>query len=272
MISRRRGTIGGVVFADNGATGTYHAGGVLLPGVEVVLDDNRRIRTDNRGRYTFSRVSYGLHSVEVLYHSAQPFFFTTASRVQSDIDTEVNFGVGLSFARLSGSVRGDTGIGLSGIELSISSAGQHLRAQTDTEGRFNVEGLSSGEYEIKIDTQSVPPGYSLADLQTQRTMVDPSVLAQATFTLRAIRNISGRVRIYDRTSRREMFVARIAVHLKELSRESITDENGIYLFRDLPAGSSTLMVLYDGKESRKEVMLPDGPAFPKDIDINLVAK
>jgi hypothetical protein len=272
IISRRRGTIGGVVFADNGATGTYRAGGVLLPGVEVVLDDNRQVRTDNNGRYTFSRVSYGLHSVEVVYHSMQPFFFTTASRVQSDIDTEVNFGVGLSFARLSGSVRGDTGIGLYGIELSISSGGQHLRAQTDSEGRFHVEGLSTGEYEIKIDTQSVPPGYSLAELQTQRTMVDPSVLAHTTFTLRAIRNISGRVRIYDRASRREMFMPGIPVHLKELSRESITDENGIYLFRDLPAGSYTLTALYEGTESRKEIMLPDSPAFPKSIDIDLAAK
>jgi hypothetical protein len=202
----------------------------------------------------------------------QPFFFTTASRVQSDIDTEVNFGVGLSFARLSGSVRGDTGIGLYGIELSISSGGRHLRAQTDSERRFHVEGLSTGEYEIKIDTQSVPPGYSLAELHTQRTMVDPSVLAHTTFTLRAIRNISGRVRIYDRASRREMFMPGIPVHLKELSRESITDENGIYLFRDLPAGSYTLTALYEGTESRKEIMLPDSPAFPKSIDIDLAAK
>jgi len=62
------------------------------------------------------------------------------------------------------------------------------------------------------------------------------------------------------------------VLLRELSRESITDENGVYLFRDLPAGPYSLVVIYKGKESTKEVMLPDAPAFPKSVDINLVAK
>jgi hypothetical protein len=272
IISRRRGTIGGIVFADDGATGTYHPGGLLLPDVEVVLDDSRRIRTDKSGRYTFSRVSYGLHSVEAIYHSAQPFFFTTASRVQSDINAEVNFGVGLSFARLFGSVRSDTGIGLSGVEISVSNGRQRFRAQTDAEGRFRVEGLSTGEYQITIDRDSVPSGYSVTDLETQRTMVDPSAPGQCAFTLRAIRNISGRVTTYDRTSQREISVPRITVLLRELSRESITDENGIYLFRDLPAGSFSLMVVYEGKGSKKEIILPDGPAFPKSIDIKLIAK
>jgi hypothetical protein len=272
ILSRRRGTISGVVFADDGATGTYHPGGLLLPDVEVVLDDSRRIRTDKSGRYTFSRVSYGLHSVEAIYHSTQPFFFTTASKVQSDINAEVNFGVGLSLARLFGSVRSDTGIGLSGIEISVSKGPQRFRTQTDAEGRFRVEGLSTGEYQIKIDRDSVPPGYSITGLETQQTTVDPSASGQCAFTLRAVRNISGRVTTYDRTLQREISMPRITVLLRELSRESITDENGIYLFRDVPAGSYSLMVIYEGKESKKEVILPDGPAFPKSIDIKLIAK
>ena len=238
----------------------------------MVLDDSRRIRTDKSGRYTFSRVSYGLHSVEAIYHSAQPFFFTTASRVQSDVNAEVNFGVGLSFARLLGSVRGDTGIGLSGVEISVSKGRQRFRAQTDVEGRFRVEGLSTGEYQITIESDSVPSGYSVTELETQRTMVDPSAPGHCAFTLRAIRNISGRVTIYDRTSQREISVPRIMVLLRELSRESLTDENGIYLFRDLPAGPYSLVVIYEGKESKREVILPDAPAFPKSIDINLIVK
>ena len=80
IISRRRGTISGIVFADDGATGVHQAGGALLSGVEVVLDDVRRIRTDKRGGYLFDHVSYGSHSVEVIYRSPQPFFFTTASK------------------------------------------------------------------------------------------------------------------------------------------------------------------------------------------------
>jgi hypothetical protein len=272
IIPRRRGTIRGVVFADDGATGTFRPGGPLLSDIEVVLDDIRRIRTDHSGHYVFSGVSYGLHSVEVDYHSTSPFFFTTASRVQSDADTEVNFGIGLSPARLFGTVRSDAGIGLSGVEISISKGPLHFSAQTDDEGKFRVEGLSRGECEVTLDIDSVPPGYSFAELETQRTTVDASAPAQISFTLKAIRNISGRVTIYDRASHQEMPVPRITVLVRELSRTSVTDENGFYLFRDLSAGPYTLVVIYQGKEFKRDVVLPDAPAFLKGIEINLGAK
>jgi hypothetical protein len=272
IIPRRRGTIRGVVFADDGATGRYRPGGPLLSGVEVVLDDTRRIRTDHTGHYVFSGVSYGSHSVEVVYHSTSPFFFTTASRVPSDADTEVNFGVGLSSARLFGSVRSDAGLGLSGVEIGISRGSQHFSAQTDGDGKFHAEGLSDGEYDVKIDLDSVPPGYSLTVLETQRTNVDAAVPAQVAFTLKAIRNISGRVTIYDRASQQVMPVSGVTVFLLELSGASVTDENGVYLFRDLPAGSYRVSVSYQGKEFQRDAVLPDTPAFPKDIDIALGAK
>ena len=195
----------------------------------------------------FSGVSYGLHSVELVYHSTSPFFFTTASRVRSDADTEVNFGIGLSSARLFGSVRSDAGIGLPGVEISVSKGPQHFNAQTDAEGKFRVEGLSRGEYEVKLDADSVPPGYLLEDLETQRTTVDASAPAQIAFTLKAIRNISGRVTIYDRASHQEIPVPGITVLLRELSRMSVTDEKGVYLFRDLAAGPIAWSSSFKGK-------------------------
>jgi hypothetical protein len=272
IIPRRRGTIRGVVFADDGATGTYRPGGPPLADVEVVLDDTRWNRTDHSGHYRFSGVSYGSHSVELVYHSRSPFFYTTASRVQTDADTEVNFGVGLSSARLLGSVRSDAGIGLPGVEINISKGPQQFSAQTDADGKFRVEGLSGGEYEVKVDIDSVPPGYSLADLETQRAIVEASAPAHAAFTLKAVRNISGRATIYDRASHQEMPVHGITVLLRELSRSSVTDENGVFLFRELPAGPYSLVVIYQGKEFKREVVLPDAPALSRSVDFNLEAK
>jgi hypothetical protein len=272
IIPRRRGIIRGVVFADDGATGMYRPGGRLLPDVEVVLDDTRRIHSDHSGHYLFSGVSYGSHFVELVYHSTSPFFFTTASRVQTDADTEVNFGVGLSSARLFGSVRSEAGIGLSGVKISISKGSQDFDAQTDDDGKFRVEGLPGGEYEVKVDTDSIPPGYSLADLETRRMIVEASAPAQIELTLKAIRNISGRVMIYDRASHQEMPVPGITVFLRQLSRASVTDEDGVYLFRDLPAGAYTLVAIYQGKEFERNVVLPGAPAFSRNIDFNLGAK
>src|SRR6202040_1330285 len=72
IISRSRGTISGMAFADDGATGAYRSGGSVLPDVEVLLDDTRRGRTDQGGRYLFTHVSYGSHTVEAVYHRRIP--------------------------------------------------------------------------------------------------------------------------------------------------------------------------------------------------------
>jgi hypothetical protein len=272
IISRRRGTIRGVVFADDGATGAYHSGTAGLAGVEVVLDDTRRVRTDRNGRFIFPGVSFHSHFVELDYRSTKPFFLTTASRVQSDADTEVNFGVGLSWARLSGDVLSDAGTGVPGIEISVSKGSQRFNVQTGADGKFQIEGLPDGTYEIKVDADSVPPGYWLAELKTQQAKVDATAPAQASFTLRAIRNISGRVKLYDRASNREMAAPGLTVLLRPLARTNVSDENGTYIFRDLSAGSYSVVVLYQGREFRKDIIMPAGPFFPKDIEINLGAR
>ena len=119
IISRRHGNISGVVFADDAATGAYSRGGRLLPDVEVALDDGRRSRTDRTGRYKFSNVPYGPHTVEATFHSNRPFFFTTASRVECEINSEVNFGVAFSFSRLFGTVRSEGGTACPESELSF---------------------------------------------------------------------------------------------------------------------------------------------------------
>jgi hypothetical protein len=101
--------------------------------------------------------------------------------------------------------------------------------------------------------------------------VDPSAPAQSAFTLQANHSISGRVSIYDRASRQEIPVAGVAVILQEISRECTTDGNGVYLFRDLPPGAYSVVVVHQGEKTQKNVTLPDYPAFPKNIDIHLVA-
>jgi Carboxypeptidase regulatory-like domain len=104
---------------------------------------------------------------------------------------------------------------------------------------------------------------------TMRTTVDPAVPAQSAFILNAIRNVSGRVTAYDRATQHEIPVPGIAVIMRSLARECVTDKNGIYLFRDLRPGFYSLVVVYQGKESGTEVTLPDGPAFPKSVDLKV---
>lgn len=192
--------------------------------------------------------------------------------MQSEVDEEVNFGVGLSLGRLFGSVRSDSGSGIAGVEIHISHETRQIRAHTGSDGEFRLQGLSSGDYEITVNADSVPAGYSVAELKPALAAVDPSTPARIAFILKAVRNIAGRVLIYDRASGREIPVANTVVRLRELSRESTTDANGSYLFRNLPAGSYSLKVRYQGSDTTRAVTLPDSPAFLKNIDINVAAK
>lgn len=95
--------------------------------------------------------------------------------------------------------------------------------------------------------------------------------AEISFTLTAIRSLTGRVTICDTSTTQHVPAAGVTVVLRELARQSVTDEDGVYLFRNLPAGDFTLVVVYEGKEVVRRVTLPAGPAFIQDAHIDLGA-
>jgi hypothetical protein len=94
--------------------------------------------------------------------------------------------------------------------INVSQGSHQARAPTESKGDFRVEGLSSGEYEVKVDTDSVPLGYLFEGLETERAVVNPSVPGRSSFTLKAIRSVSGRITIYDRVSQNEIPVPKTA--------------------------------------------------------------
>jgi hypothetical protein len=59
---------------------------------------------DAAGRYSFSRVPFGPHRLQVAFRAERPFYYTTQSDVTAEIDTAVNFGIAFSRARLIGHV------------------------------------------------------------------------------------------------------------------------------------------------------------------------
>ncbi len=75
LMPGRRGDISGRVLLDDSGASSG------MPGVEIRLDDGRSTRTDVGGNYVFTRVPFGEHRVEAVTDPAQPFFFTTDSRV-----------------------------------------------------------------------------------------------------------------------------------------------------------------------------------------------
>ena len=87
--------------------------------------------------------------------------------------------------------------------------------------------------------------------------------------MRAARSISGRIITFDGTTGQLVPVGAVRVRLLEQKAESVTDWNGAFLFRSLPAGTFTVIVEYSGKEYSRSVQLPSDPVSHRNVDINV---
>jgi hypothetical protein len=56
--------------------------------------------------------------------------------------------------------------------------------------------------------------------------------------------------------------------MTDLSLEARTGTDGAYVFRNLPAGTHTLSVIWSGKEVLRAVIVPADPANIRDVDID----
>jgi hypothetical protein len=272
LLPGRHGMIEGHAFRDDDSAGHYNNQFQPVSGMEVRLDDGRVTRTDANGYYAFHHVLFGVHRVEAMLHSDEPFFYTTDSPATADMNANVDFGVNFAKGQIFGFLLNDAGMGISGITIELKNDKSTHRIQTTSDGKFSFAGLPPGEYSVAMLPDSFPPGYSLQDLASQTLTVEPGKPASTKFTVKAMRSISGKVTTYDKTLLQQAPVAGVVVRLKELSLETKTGANGAYIFRGLPAGTYTVAIEHEGKEITRSVTLAPAPANVRDIDLNAGTK
>jgi hypothetical protein len=242
IIPERHGTISGSIFRDDQSVGKPEPGMKPISEVEVMLDDRRRALTRSDGTYRFPNVPRGKHKIEARYHSLDPFFFTTPSDAEVDENGTVDFGIGYTLSGLMGQVLNDSSRGIGGVTVRLQSRGIKWSAVTKPDGGFFVGSLVAGDYEVEVDADSLPAGYSAAALaDAQQVTVGATSPGKATFSARAFRSISGRVLQYDRKASKYVPVDGVPVVLRERRLTVVTDTMGRYLFRDLAEGSYTLL-------------------------------
>ncbi len=270
IIPERRGTISGNVFRDDGSKGELEVGMPPMHEVEIMLDDRRHTLTDANGSYRFPNVPRGKHKISAIYHSHDSFFFTTPSDQEVDEDANVNFGIGYSLSGLMGRVTNDATLGVGGVSIVIQNRGNNWTAVTQADGSFFVSSLVAGDYDVRVDEDSLPSGYS-ADLLggSQRIEVGAASPGRVVFKARALRSISGRVLNYDATVGKYVPVMGAQVVLLELGLDIITDSTGRFLFRDLPAGAYTLKVQNEPRTSPQAVRVSDQPADLTNVDFQI---
>jgi hypothetical protein len=271
LLPGRHGTIQGHVFRDNNSTASFSADAPGMAGVEVSLDGDRVTHTDANGYYSFHHVPFGTHTIEAKVESAEPFFHTTDSPAVAGMNSTVDFGINFAKGQLFGFLLNDAGAGISGVTVELQGTGAQQTtqtAQTTMEGKFSFRGLAPGEYVVTTEPGTYPPGYSLQNLQPQPATVTLSKPEKIEMRVKAIRAISGKITAYDKTLLKPVPLSEITVRLKELSLEAKTGVNGVYIFRNLPAGTYTIAITYGGKEISRKVIVPAGPASMRDIDLD----
>jgi hypothetical protein len=269
LMPGRKGTISGTVFHDLQLEGVFHEGMPPMAGVEVLLDGTHKTTTDAAGHYSFARVPFGPHRLQVAFSADRPFYFTTQSEVTAEIDTAVNFGIAFSRARLIGHVLNDAGIPVAGVKVGVFGAERTYSAETDSGGSFMIADLEAGTFRAEINPESLPMGYVSEGLEPVAGELPVGSPIHITFRLKAIRAVAGKVTIFDSAQRRDVPVPGVTVRVLETGAESITDKDGNYLFRQMPAGTFTLAISYQGKDFKLSVSLPPAPVFSRNNDFGL---
>jgi hypothetical protein len=266
----RGGEISGTIFRDDDGRGVYASGMCGIAGVEVILDGARRTRSDASGRFRFAGLRPGRHWIEARHTGEQPYFFTTPSPVEVRTGATVNFGLGFALARMRGLVLSDARTGLPDVVIHAVTGQQRFTTHTEGDGSFVFDGLPPGVYDVSVGRGSLSTGYALDELVPQRVTIDVTTPGRVSFVVRAFRNVTGRVRLFDHASGVYVPLSGTVVEIFELQRRCTSDAAGLYLFRDLPAGEYTLVTRYRGRTYAVPLSFGTGPTTAKDVNISIV--
>lgn len=239
-----KGTISGVVFADEDMDGRSDGTGVAA---EVELDALTKQRTNADGSFAFSGVPRGAHRLTVRIPERPEAYFTTPSRVEAETGEKIAFGVATTPAHLIGTLKDDSGAGIAGVRVLLARGAKQIVATTASDGGFTIA-AAPGEWQLSILSDSIPAGHALTGIEARTVTLDRAQPLRTEQIIRAHRTITGH------SAPHAIVVAQIASPFE--ARQVRADENGQFSIRSLPSGPLTLV----SAGMVRKVELPSGPA------------
>jgi hypothetical protein len=165
------GGVKGKVFLDVNANGVPDAGEPGLEEIDIVTDAGHEISSGSRGQYIISGGNRARRVRVALEPETLPAIYTPTQAIQDavfqpGIYTEVNLGVA-AFGSISGRLAVPVGRkdsdGVWGVRiLLVDEAGQLAgHSITSRDGYYYLGEVKPGTYTVKIDQETLPPGYEL---------------------------------------------------------------------------------------------------------------
>jgi hypothetical protein len=243
--SGRRAISGRVVQESAGGAASNAS---ALAGIEIVLDDRHRTRTDAEGRFVFDAPGPGEHRVTAMLAPSAGAYFTSASSVTVLPGQDARFGIAFAAARLGGTVLSDAGLPIAGVTVRLQGA-LDTSTVTDSSGAYRFA-VPAGAAQVSIVADSVPTGYELGSLTTRSQHVAVGTPAVVDFQLAAQRSLQGVLRSAG---------GALTATAVEVNRSVETDAEGRFLLRGLPAGTLTLIARSARGEARRVLQIPAEP-------------
>lgn len=181
------GRIEGLVFSDLNLNGVFDSGERVLAGVTLTLEDGSQVTTERNGRFVFSRVAEGFHTLNLEVRDIPAeFYLLGPERRQVVVEKRKTTGVIYALvesASLSGLVFEDTNkngklddedrrlkdllVVLRPVpdpaqpESLKNMRAEELTCYTNEDGKFFFENIIPGPYELFLDEGSLPRGIKL---------------------------------------------------------------------------------------------------------------
>lgn len=293
LLGLSRGRVQGRVFFDLNGNGQDDTNEPGVAGMKVQLDGNHTRTTDERGNFNFSALEPGEHTIALASEDLGVKMRASNATLRQLIlpareTIHVSFGltnVGFAQGRvfndllLAGEMSAADAPGVEGVRIILrppltgsAKALQPLSETVNGSGMYEFRNLPPGSYILEIDPTSLPADFRLHGQMAWPVNINPLQGSFLDVPLVAQRAVSGIVFIdnddngqfdsqTDETVKRAKVVAG--------NTEALTDNQGSYILRNLPAGKLEVLVyLPNGRKSKiTSIELGANPVYRKNLNL-----
>jgi hypothetical protein len=297
MLGIGRGRIQGRVFMDINGNGQEDAGDKGLSGMKVQLDGNKTVVTDSHGDFSFGAMQPGDFDVALISDELGVTVRASKPTVQhlslsSNQTSNLSFGLTNSSSAtgrvfndlfLTGDQSAGEGPGLGGVRLilypveaAMSAPGSNpLIRSANGNGQYEFRNLVPGNYILEIDPATLPENFRLPSRTSWPIVVAPLQGFYLDIPFAAQRAITGIVFIDKDGNGRfdpEKDVVISGARVVAGKSEAMSNNRGVYLVRNLPAGKLEIEIHLPSGEKSGPFLLQLGPEPALRSNVNIMVK